>query len=176
MESPKQALSVGLIGQRDTTVLDDGRIKLPADILTMLKSLRLSRNRLCPGRMPRVKALVLCPELFWERWREHLRSRFPLLKSHPGAAAYLDPFKPIGWDRQGRISLPGPASSYAGIRAGHTVIFLGKEYYLEVWAEEEFNKAIAECENAWRMDDPQRHSGRDNKANLGLPRQGAGTL
>jgi DNA-binding transcriptional regulator/RsmH inhibitor MraZ len=176
MKPEKQDFSVGRISQWDATVLDDGRIKLPADVLTMLESLKLSTNTLCPGRIPRAKALVLCPEQSWNRWKEHLQSQFPLLKTHRGAAAYLHPFKPIGWDRQGRISLPTAASSYAGIKAGSTVIFLGKEYYLEVWTEEELNRAIKECEDTWCKADLQRSNGQGGGVDLRLRPQGGGTL
>jgi len=148
MKSGKQDSSAGLIGQWDITVLDDGRIELPADVLRMLQSLGSSWYRLCPGRIPREKALVLCPEQFWDRWKEALLSRFPLLKTHPGAAAYLNPFKPIGWDAHGRISLPAPACYYAGIRKGVPVVLVGKEYCLNLWTEGEFKEAMEDCETA----------------------------
>jgi hypothetical protein len=38
MKPGKQDPSVGLIDQRESTVLDDGRIKLPADVLHMLQA------------------------------------------------------------------------------------------------------------------------------------------
>jgi len=148
MKPRKQDSSVGLVGQWDITVLDDGRIKLPADVLRMLQSLGLSSYRLCPGRIPREKALVLCPEQFWDRWKEALLSQFPLLKTHRGAAAFINPFKPIGWDTHGRISLPAPACYYAGIGKGVPIILVGKDYYMELRTEEEFMKAFEDCKAA----------------------------
>lgn len=148
MKSGKQDSSVGLVGQWDITVLDDGRIKLPGDVLDVLQSSGLSSHRLWPGRMPLAKVLILCPEPLWDRWREALLSQFPSLKTHPGATAYLDPFKPIRWDAHGRISLPAPACYYAGIRKGVSLVLVGKEYCLNLWTEGEFKEAMEDCEAA----------------------------
>ncbi len=154
MKSKKQQGLVNLIGQREVTVLDGGRIKLPADIVHTLRSARPSLFSLYPGRIPLTKALILCPAPFWDRWKEDLQSQFPVLKTHPGAVAYLNPFKPIKWDRQGRISLPAEAHHLAGISAGITVVLIGKDYYVQVWAKEEFDKAVVGCDAALRELDP----------------------
>jgi DNA-binding transcriptional regulator/RsmH inhibitor MraZ len=148
MEPDKQDIPAGLVGQRDITVLDDGRIKLPGDIMAELESLTRLEKVLYPGRIPQVRAIVLCPEEHWDHWQVHLQSQFPLLKTHPGAIAYLHPFKPATWDRYGRVSLPAAASYYAGIRKGISAVLIGKGYYLELWPEEEFKKALRDCEAA----------------------------
>jgi DNA-binding transcriptional regulator/RsmH inhibitor MraZ len=176
MKPGKQDSSVGLIDQRESTVLDDGRIKLPADVLRALESLPAQSKTLYPGRIPLAKALILCPKGFWEQWKGHLQSQFPLLKTHPGAAAYLHPFKPIKWDREGRISLPAPASHYAGIGKSVSIVLIGKGYYFEVWREDEFHRAIAECEAALRKTDSPPPNGPDFVEDAERRRRGGSVL
>ncbi len=176
MEPQIQNIAVEPAGQREATVLDDGRIKLPADILRRLRSSKTRLHVLYPGRLPLAKALVLCPKPFWDRWTEALMLRFPVLKAHPGAAAYLSPFKPATLDRQGRISLPAPASYYAGIRKGASIVLIGKEYYMELWTEEEFKRAFADCEAALAKTDPRQPNGQDPTQECRIRTQGGATL
>jgi len=154
MKSKKQKCPVNLVGQREVTVLQDGRIKLPADVLDTLRSVSRASRTLYPGRIPLTKALILCPKLLWNRWKRDLQSQFPSLQTQPGAAAYLNPFKPVNWDRQGRIFLPAEANQFAAIPHSTAIILIGKEYYLELWSETEFNKAIAQCDAALQELDP----------------------
>lgn len=154
MEANEQLASIGLTGQCEVTVLEDGRIILPSDILRLLYHHHV--QKLCAGRIPGLKALVLCPEQFWDRWISHLETKFPVLKTHPGATAYLTPFKPVAWDSQGRISLPALASNHAGIVRGGAVVLIGRDYHIELWAEAEFSKTMRECENALRAADQQQ--------------------
>ena len=176
MKPERQHASAGLVGQRDLTVLDDGRIKLPADVLRMLQSLGLRSRKLCPGRVPLTTALVLVPAEFWRRWKEALLSRFPLLRAHPGATAYLDPFKPITWDFEGRISLPAPASHHASIARGVSIILIGKDYYVELWTEEEFKRVLADCEAALARTDLRQSNGNGPVQECRTRTQGDATL
>lgn len=146
MNTEKQNTSIGLIGQHEVTVLEDGRIKLPSHLRRQLENAGV--HVLLPGRVPGLKALVLCPEHLWHRWVHQLQKQFLNFKSHPGARVYCTPCKPITWDSQGRISLPALAYNYAGIKAEATVFITGMDYYLEIWAEEEFSKITLECERA----------------------------
>ncbi len=163
MEPDKQDIPAGIVGQWDITVLNDGRIKLPADVLRMLRSTGLPGVRLCPGRIPLVKALVLCPEPWWDRWKETLLSRYPSLKTHRGASAYLNPFKNIQCDTHGRMSLPSPACYYAGITEGLPLILVGRVYRMELWPEEEFMKAFKDCEAALAEADRQQPNSNDRE-------------
>jgi DNA-binding transcriptional regulator/RsmH inhibitor MraZ len=164
MKPRKQDSSVGLVGQWEITVMEGGRIKLPADVLRMLQSLKPQSKKLYPGRIPLTKALVLVPAQFWDHWKEALLSEFSLLQAHPGAAAYLNPFKPVGWDRQGRVSLPALPSNYIAIRKGGGIILVGKGYYVELWTEEEFKRAFKDCEAALAKADLQPNDTRSTGA------------
>ena len=175
MEPQKQSFAVEPVGQREATVLDDGRIKLPADVLRRLRSSKTRLHVLYPGRLPLAKALVLCPKPFWDRWTEALKLRFPVLKTHPGAAAYLSPFKPATLDRQGRMSLSAPASYHAGIRKGISIVLIGRGYYLELWAEEEFKKAFKDCEAALAQADLRQLNGKGLGEDCHIQTQGDGT-
>lgn len=141
-------ISIRLIGQYEISVLDDGRIILPSDIVQRFREGDV--KELYPGRIPEVKALVLCPGHIWDRWLAHLQKEYPSFQTHPGARAYTTPFKPIRWDSQRRISLPALANNYAGIKARGMAIIFGRGDYLELWAEEEFSKIKEACENALR--------------------------
>jgi len=175
MNQKKQKCPLSLVGQREITVLDDGRIKLPTDVLRTLRSAEPSSSGLYPGRIPLTKALVLCPEPLWDRWKGDLQSQFPALKTHPGAAAYLNPFKPVKWDRQGRLSLPAEAHDLAGISGSLTVVLVGRDYYLQIWAKKEFDKAVAECD-ATLLELDRRPSAEDREEDTRSRPRGDGIL
>jgi len=164
MKANEQLTSIGLIGRHEITVLDDGRIILPSDIVHLLQAAGV--KKLYPAEIPGLKALVLCPEQLWNRWVAHLETKFPTIKTHPGARAYLTPFKPVAWDSQGRISLPALASNHAGIRARGTVVIIGNTYYMELWAEDEFSKIRQGCEDALRKTDQQQQDSEDSDADV----------
>lgn len=148
---------IRLIGQYEVTVLEDGRILLPIELQRQLAGSGV--KKLCPGKIPGMKAVVLCPQQLWNRWANHLETQFPSLKTHPGARAYLTPYKPISWDPQRRLSLPAGAHNYASIRPQTTAVILGKDYYLEVWSEEEFSKVVQDCERQLAKPSQQESGG-----------------
>jgi len=84
MKPKKQNSPVSLVGQREVTVLDDGRLKPPADVLSMLESLKLSGKSLCPERIPLAKALTDSPSK---------RSVPYILKSLPRGVKHLILFR-----------------------------------------------------------------------------------
>lgn len=149
----QHASSIALVGQYEVTVLEDGRIRLPSDIARLLRA--GSINTLYPAEIPGLKALVLCPEQFWKSWKDHIEKQLPPVETHPGVRAYTTPFKPIKWDSQGRISPPASVGNRIGIKADSTAILLGKVYYLELWAEDEFTQMKAKCEDALRSTNQQ---------------------
>lgn len=161
MENRHPDSSVDFIGQWEVTVLDDGRIKLPCGLLTTLKSIQQPPRILYPGRIPLSKALVLCPGCSWDRWKEYLVSMYPKLKTLPGASAFCVPMKPVRCDDHGRMSLPSLACNHAGIKNGLPIVFVGKNYYIELWSEEEFNRAIVECEAVSRTHNQESENGLD---------------
>jgi DNA-binding transcriptional regulator/RsmH inhibitor MraZ len=142
----------------------------------LLQSLERPCKALYPGRIPLAKALVLCPEQFWGRWIGQLQLQFPLLQTHPGATAYLNPFKPVTWDCEGRLSLPSLPSNYAGIGKGVPIILIGKEYYLEVWVEKEFNKILEDCEAALAKTDTRQPNDQDPTRQWRIRTPGSATL
>lgn len=146
VKAKKPRNSVSLLGKYEVTVLSDQRIILPANIIRQLEAHGI--EKLLPGGLPGRKALVLCPETLWGKWLSRTKKRFPCLETQDGARAFLIPWQPIRWDSKGRISLPRRARDYAGIKANNTVIVIGIDYYIELWAEEEFTKTTRECEIA----------------------------
>lgn len=144
MSKKDSHFDISIIPQYEVTVLEDSRILLPIEFRRRLAACGV--KKLYPGKIPGMKAVILCPQQWWSRWTDYLQTQFPSLKTHPGARAYLTPFKSIGWDPQGRISLPADVHNYAGIKRKTTAVILGKDYYLELWSEEEFSKAVLDCE------------------------------
>jgi len=138
--------SVSFFGRYEVTVLTDQRIVLPADVIRQLRSHRA--EKILVGRLPRSRALVLCPENLWGHWVSKLEKSFPCLRTHNGARAFLIPWQPLIWDTKGRITLPRRAREYVSIKAGETAIIIGMEYCFELWSTKEFNKIIQECEAA----------------------------
>jgi len=146
VKTKKPHNSVSLLGKYEVAVLSDQRIILPANIIRQLEGNGIEKILL--GRLPGCKALVLCPENLWSYWVKKITKRFPCLETQDGARAFLIPWQPTTWDSKGRISLPRRAKEYAGIRANHTVIVMCIDYYIELWAEEEFSKTTRKCEIA----------------------------
>jgi DNA-binding transcriptional regulator/RsmH inhibitor MraZ len=145
-KAKKQQQSFSFVGRYEVTVLTDRRIILPADIIRQFRE--LSIERIFPSRLPGSRALVLCPENLWDQWVNKLKKSFPCLTTHNGARTFLIPWRPIGWDSKGRITLPRRAREYAGIKAEETAIIMGTGYCFELWSEKEFNEIIQECEAA----------------------------
>lgn len=140
----KQQRSISFVGRYEVTVLADRRIILPANVIQQLKD--HSVERVLVGRLPGLKALVLCPENLWGHWVKKLKKSFPCLKTHNGAITFLIPWRPIDWDAKGRITLPRRAREHAGIKADETAIIIGMDYCFELWPEKEFNDRVRECE------------------------------
>lgn len=145
MKARQKKISVSFAGKYELTVLSDSRVILPIDVIRQLRSQGI--ERLLPGRLLDLKALVLCPEIFWDPWRKTITSRFPCLKTNNGARTFLIPWQPISWDSKGRISLPRKAREFAGIKPYQTGIILGNNYWFELWSEERFNEVTRECED-----------------------------
>ena len=145
MKMKRKQISVSFVGKYELTVLSDSRVILPIDVIRQLKDQGI--KRLLPARLPDLRALLLCPEIFWDQWRMTLIRRFPCLKTNNGARAFLIPWQPITWDSKGRISLPRRAREFVGIEPYQTVIILGNNYYFELWPEESFNEITRECED-----------------------------
>ena len=144
LKAKKQQRPISFVGKYEVTVLGDKRIILPATVIRQLKE--HSIEKVCPGKLPGQKAIVLCPESFWGQWVKKLKKSFPCLMTHEGARTFLIPWQPVGWDTKGRITLPRRAREYAGIKADDTAIIMGTDYCFELWPEKEFNKIIQECE------------------------------
>lgn len=145
MKTKQLQNSVSFFGKYELTVLSDWRIILPTDVLRQLNKHNI--KRLLPGRIPGLKALVLCPEALWGQWTKKLKKNFPCLETHKGARTFLIPWKPISWDHKGRISLPRKARDFVGIKTDQTAILLGNDYCFELWSEERFNEITQECED-----------------------------
>ena len=145
MKMKQKQISPSFVGKYELTVLSDSRVILPADVIRQLRNRGI--KKLLPGRLPDLKALLLCPEIFWGRWRNTLTRRFPCLKTNSGARTFLVPWQPVRWDSKGRISLPRKAREFAGIKPYQTVIILGNNYCFELWSEERFNEITRECED-----------------------------
>jgi DNA-binding transcriptional regulator/RsmH inhibitor MraZ len=144
MKAKQQQRSFLFVGKYEVTVLSDQRITLPAGVIRQLQDHGV--RRVFPGRLPCLRALVLCPETFWGQWTNKLKKSFPRLESHSGAKDFLIPWQPISWDAKGRIVLPRRAREYAGIQPDHTVIILGNDGCFELWSEERFDETTQECE------------------------------
>lgn len=151
MKTKRKQISVSFVGKYELTVLSDSRVILPIDVIRQLSSQGI--KRLLPARLPDLKALLLCPEILWGRWRRTLIRRFPCLKANDGARTFLIPWQPISWDSKGRITLPRRAREFAGIEPYQTVIILGNNYCFELWSEERFNEITRECEDVLQRSD-----------------------
>jgi DNA-binding transcriptional regulator/RsmH inhibitor MraZ len=145
MKVKEKQISASFVGKYELTVLSDSRVILPIDVIRQLRSQNI--EKLLPGRLPGLKALLLCPEIFWCRWRQTLTRRFPCLKSDNGTRTFFVPWQPIRWDSKGRISLPREAREFAGIKPYQTVIILGNNYCFELWAQERLDEVTRECED-----------------------------
>ena len=144
MKTKLELNSVSFIGKYEITVLGDGRIILPTDVIQQLKN--HNTKRLLPSKIPGLKALVLCPETHWNQWIYKLKREFPCLKTNNGARTFFVPWKPIIWDSKGRITLPRRAREYVELKPCHAAIILGNHLYFELWSEEEYTKITRECE------------------------------
>ena len=147
-KTKKRQCSISFVGKYEATVLSDKRTILPSGVIRQLKDHDVEKVLL--GRLPGFKALVLCPEILWDKWVSRIKKRFPCLSNHDGARSFLIPWQPISWDSRGRISLPRRARDYVGAKAYDAVTLVGTDFYFELWAEEEFTRITRECEIALR--------------------------
>ena len=136
--------TASFVGKYELTVLSDWRIILPAHVVRQLTIYNI--KKILPGRIPGLKALVLCPDILWSLWISKLKKNFPCLETHRGARTFLIPWQPIHWDSKGRISLPRKARELTGIKLDQTAVILGNECCFELWSEENFNEITQECE------------------------------
>ena len=146
MKTANKKASASFIGQYELTVLDDQRLILPSGVVRQLEDHGV--EKVLAGKLPGFNALVLCPEALWGKWLNKLKKSCPSLRTHDGARSFLIPWRPIGWDSKGRISLPRRARNHLGISAHDTAILIGTGFYLELWSEEEFNRITRDCELA----------------------------
>ena len=144
MESKNRQCSISFVGQYELSVLGDHRIVLPANLIRQLEG--NGTEEVLPGRIPGLRALILCPGNLWGKWLKKLKRGFPCLDTYGGARAFITPWEPTRWDSKGRITLPRRAREYAGIKAHDTVVVIGADYYIELWADEEFTRMTRECE------------------------------
>lgn len=147
-KTKKQQCCVSFVGKYEVTVLSDERIILPAVVIRQLKAHGIERVFL--GKLPGLRALVLCPENHWGHWIKKLKNSFPCLMNHDGARTFLIPWQPVHLDSKGRITLPRRARDYAGIKANDTAIIVGTNYCFELWSEKNFNDKVRECEATLR--------------------------
>lgn len=148
MKTKNKHYSISFVGQYELTVLDDQRLILPSDVVRQLEDHGI--EKVLAGRLPGFNALVLCPEALWGEWLKKLRRDFPAIETYDGARSFFTPWRPIGWDSKGRISLPRRARNHLGINAHDTAILVGTGFYFELWSEEEFNRITQDCELALR--------------------------
>jgi DNA-binding transcriptional regulator/RsmH inhibitor MraZ len=137
---------IGFLGVDEATVSEDCRVRLPGPVVRQLRKRRI--GRLWLGVIPRVKALVLCPEVTWNLWIEGLKERFPDLNTPEGFRAFVSPSRLVKMDGKGRISIKSARRlwEYAGIEIGQTVVVVGMGDYFELWAEGVFRDAMAQSE------------------------------
>ena len=146
LKAKKQQRSISFVGKYEVTVLTDRRIILPTNVRRQLRD--HSIERLFPGKLPGLRALVLCPENLWSHWVNSLKKSFPCLGIRNGARTFFIPWQPVSWDTKGRITLSRRAREYAGIKANESAIIIGTDFWFELWSEIEFDEIIRECEVA----------------------------
>ncbi len=138
MKQEKKEHKLEFLGEFELTVMDDGRIRLPSKVRTLLDKHKIKKLR--PTILPNEKAIALCPEQFWPKWIEKLFREDSSHSTFQKERRYLTPSTPLGWDKNGRIYIPKSLSKYAGIPPGKTVIIAALTNHLEIWEENEYLK------------------------------------
>jgi len=138
-------IDINLTGQFEVTVHEDGRLILPAEFRRQLA--KAGVENLYVGKIPRTRAIVLCPPQLWDQWVSQLVIQYPVLRNHAAARKYTTPHRTIGWDSQGRMSLPIDTWSQSGTRHWPRIVIFGKGTHLELWPEEEFSNLVDELES-----------------------------
>ena len=67
----------GFVGEYEATVLGDGRLRLPDQVVRQLRA--HNARQLWVTAIPGTKAVVLCPEASWVRWVGGKRPVNPIL-------------------------------------------------------------------------------------------------
>lgn len=146
MKDKQRQQEYGFLGQYETRVLGDGRIRLPAEVVRQLSDCSVKKIR--PGIMPKEKALVLWPDILWEQWTNCIREQFPVLVNADSSRVFLAASKPTRWDRQGRIYISTRLREYASIVPGQAILIVGVNDHFELWPQKAFDEVVARCERA----------------------------
>lgn len=135
-------------GQYDVSVLSDGRVRLPDEVVKQLE--RRGVKAVWLATLPNLKALVICPERFWPRWVQQARHQFKFLETEDGIRAISSMWKRRTWDSKGRLLVPGALMQYAGIRPGGRVVLVPFRNYFELWEDGNFKELVAK----WKLEHP----------------------
>jgi MraZ protein len=135
-----------LLGVYETSVLDDGRIRLPIAVTQQLENAGARTVR--AGILPGQKALVLFPQETWPTGIQKLLQQNPVLASPEGFRSFLSLSVPLSWQDQGRISLPDRLLHDADLRIGQLVVIVGVGDHFEIWNSDAYEEMRRRCQEA----------------------------
>ena len=131
-------------GHYETCVLEDYRIRVPAEVRQQLAGSGAGNAWL--GMMPGVKALDLRPAPTRGQLARELRRSYPEL-SRPGAErVFVASYRPVASDKEGRLHIPKHLVRHGGITPEGSVVIVGMGDHFEIWDEDSFSEMAASLE------------------------------
>jgi len=146
MKTGKKQGVAEFLGVYETSVLDDGRIRLPIAVTQQLENAGARTVR--AGILPGQKALVLFPQETWPTGIQKILQQNPVLASPEGFRSFLSLSVPLSWQDQGRISLPDRLLHDADLRIGQLVVIVGVGDHFEIWNSDAFEEMRRRCQKA----------------------------
>ena len=137
----------GFFGQYETRLLEDGRIRLPAEAVHQLQDGGVEEVRL--GVIPGLPALAVCPGPRWEAWLGHLRGHLPVLSTPEGLRVFEAACSVCALDDQGRIYVPSRLRKHlCPGQTGHDIVVVGVLDHFEIWSLQAFDAMVRECQDS----------------------------
>jgi len=143
----------GFNGQYDVSVLGDGRVRLPNEVVKQLGP--QGGKWVWLATLPDLKALVICPERFWPDWVQWTTKRFTFLETEDGIRALRSTWVRRQWDRKNRILIPDTLMQYAAITIHGRVVLVAFKTHFELWDESSFKEHVAK----WKEERPKGKEG-----------------
>jgi len=146
MKTGRRQGVTAFLGEFETSVLNDKRIRLPVGVTRQLKEAGVRTIR--ASILPHQEALVLFPEATWPSGIKKITQQDPLLGTPQGFRSFISPSVPLSWDSQGRVSISDRLLQYAGLRVEQPVVIIGVDAHFELWNMDAFEEMRKRCQEA----------------------------
>ena len=146
MKTGRRQGVTAFLGEFETSVLNDGRIRLPVGVTRQLEEAGVRTIR--ASILPHQEALVLFPEATWSSGIKKITQQDPLLGTPQGFRSFISPSVPFSWDSQGRVYISVSLRDYASLEVDHPVVIIGVDDHFELWNSEAFDEMRTRCQKA----------------------------